>query len=289
MNRTHVHSRRRGFTLVELLVVIGIIALLISILLPVLNKAKEAANKVKCLSQIKSIMTATLTYCSDNKGSFPPAPGIGQFAVLRNGDGSPQKINGLDAVDQRAPLLMMYMYPTNAILTAQDGSTKAQNQVGGLVDFDHGTLWPYVSKGSNSHEQLFNCPSDSTANRAVANNVSSTNADNPPPPLMYVGSRNFTYSFNYNMNGKKNTQIKEGTHKIIVCEEVAPNDVQAWIGRGTTDDTPSFRHTLRGNYGFADGHADTMGPTDLGYGEIKNMTEFAKQVDRSKVLYYFSL
>lgn len=62
--------RSHGFTLVELLVVIGIIALLISILLPALNAAKERANRVKCCSNLKQIGTSMQLYANDNK-SFP--------------------------------------------------------------------------------------------------------------------------------------------------------------------------------------------------------------------------
>ncbi len=64
-------ERRSGFTLVELLVVIGIIALLISILLPTLGKAREASVKAKCLSNLKQIATMLRVYAADNKDACP--------------------------------------------------------------------------------------------------------------------------------------------------------------------------------------------------------------------------
>jgi prepilin-type N-terminal cleavage/methylation domain-containing protein len=60
-----------GFTLVEILVVIGIIAVLIAILLPTLNAARESAARTKCLSNVRQIAITVIAYCNDNKGTFP--------------------------------------------------------------------------------------------------------------------------------------------------------------------------------------------------------------------------
>ena len=62
---------KNAFTLVELLVVIGIIALLIAILLPSLAQAREAARSIACLSNLRQIGVAIISYANDNRGGPP--------------------------------------------------------------------------------------------------------------------------------------------------------------------------------------------------------------------------
>ncbi len=64
-------KRQTLFTLIELLVVIAIIAILASMLLPALKNARESANKIACLNQMKQFATANHEYVDDNSGYFP--------------------------------------------------------------------------------------------------------------------------------------------------------------------------------------------------------------------------
>lgn len=69
--RRNTHGAGRGFTLIELLVVVAIIAMLISILLPALRDAREQGKLAVCLSNLRSLMTATVLYFQDYNDSFP--------------------------------------------------------------------------------------------------------------------------------------------------------------------------------------------------------------------------
>ncbi|HUB27131.1 MAG TPA: type II secretion system protein, partial [Tepidisphaeraceae bacterium] len=83
MKKPNLPRRRAGFTLVELLVVIGIIALLVAILLPALNRARRQANAIQCASNMKQIAMALINYTSDNQGRL----------ILGNVDMQPDPVN----------------------------------------------------------------------------------------------------------------------------------------------------------------------------------------------------
>ena len=117
--------RRRGFTLMELLIVIAIIALLVSILLPAITRAREMASRTVCLSNIRQLQLGWLAYANEHKGHFCTTG----LSVARTYQG----LGGLGG----------------GWLSAHD----LQNA--NAVDFPDSRLWPYV------HDiNVYYCPND---------------------------------------------------------------------------------------------------------------------------------
>jgi len=93
--------QRPAFTLVELLVVIGIIAVLIGILLPALGKARKASKTASCLSNVRQLVMAEVQYVNENKGRFSPyynGSGGSKFQIEWMAQVAPKKTGQFDKV-----------------------------------------------------------------------------------------------------------------------------------------------------------------------------------------------
>lgn len=155
---------RRGFTLIELLVVIAIIAILIGLLLPAVQKVREAAARMKCSNNLKQICLAAHAYESAN-GVLPPA-GRGYGWCINNYGTGDAKIYNLHGF----VLLLPYLEQTGLYSKIDQTQAVSPQNTGyccGLVGNTSGTLQgnPAVNAFAMSQElSVFRCPSEGNSN-----------------------------------------------------------------------------------------------------------------------------
>ena len=243
MSRSHRRTRHAAFTLVELLVVIGIIALLIGILLPALQRARENAQRITCLSNMRQIGGALMIYINSSKGLIPITP--------------KNACNDFDA----------WYYRT---------SPNPPNGNYAILDNIQNSPVGRILKLTKKNYKVLICPSDQLAQRRsppsypysyVFNRMFNGNSTNPPPIKKITECR----------NSAEKVWIYEESDTDTVSTPRDDGNGELWGGTSNWGvvDLLSIRHDARGmklpddpntagvpnskrrgNCLFADGHAD---------------------------------
>jgi len=177
--------RHRGFTLIELLVVIAIIAILAAILFPVFARAREAARKATCISNIKQIALACIMYAQDYDEVLPAA----------NEELFVGSVHSVDPADSGDTALWNNHYPPDLALCAQvgldasDGADYMWMIYGMYSWFLADRLLPYVKS-----MDIFSCPTLVRRDPWYASRWVTTPSDYPYIPNQ---RKNLTASYQY--------------------------------------------------------------------------------------------
>ena len=230
---------KKGFTLIELLVVITIIALLVSIVMPALNKAKQQAAMVVCMSGQKQFCIAWTMYAGDHNdfmvSSEPNDEARGDWVA------NPTSLKGVEFTD---------LY---------GGAFTTEDEQRGI---EKGKLFKYLKD-----VDLYHCPADKRYSKAsILNNkeFGGWRSYSIPGPLNTSSPEGTAKD---QKNGayiiKKLSKIKRPQEKFCFVEDGDPRGINmgSWVtnpGVPTviTDNVGIF-HNKKGTFAFVDGHADT--------------------------------
>ena len=220
-------TRRSGFTLVELLVVIAIIGILVALLLPAIQAAREASRRISCESNLKQIALATQSYSDARRGHMPWLT-----------DTTPGTPTGAH-IQSFFYAILPHIEEEN--LHDQFDATDPTSYYGDSAG----------KPGLGAHSvKLYNCPSDGSDSGNETYTLTNTVTPAPPPPFQSPFDSHYACS-NYAANGlvfRKNTAkftktFRDGTsHTILFGERyrLCNGVSNQWAYGGNGNSNPSF-------------------------------------------------